>query len=71
MFSLNFNLHIYLNDSISSVTDGEKAMKEHIQELHDYNDLKDAGQALLGRLAEIEGITTRDMYKRYNLETDD
>ena len=46
-------------------------MNEHIQKLHDYNDLKDAGQALLGKLAELEGVTTRDMYEKYGLKVED
>ena len=43
----------------------------HIDKLHEYNDLKDACQAVFGRLAEMEEVTVSDIYKRYNLNIDD
>jgi hypothetical protein len=46
-------------------------MNDYIQMLHDYNDLKDVGQTLLGKLAEMEGATIREMYNTYGLNTDD
>ena len=42
----------------------------HIDKLHEYNDLKDACQAIFGRLAELEEVTVSDMYKRYNIDVD-
>jgi len=49
----------------------DKAITEHMERLHDYNSVKDVGQMLMGKLAEIEGEATRDMYKRYGLEETD
>ncbi|PRP74664.1 hypothetical protein PROFUN_13711 [Planoprotostelium fungivorum] len=49
----------------------ETLHKRHLQMLHDYNDAKDAGQMLLGRLAVMEGLTTKDMYQQYGLELED
>jgi len=46
-------------------------LNELIVSLHQYNDLKDAAQNIFGRLAELEGTTTKEMYKRYNLDLDD
>ena len=46
-------------------------MLAYIDLLHRYNELKDAGQILLGKLAEIEGVTTKDMYERYSLDLED
>jgi len=43
----------------------------HIDKLHEYNDLKDACQAVFGRLAEMEEVTVSDIYKRYNLNIGD
>ena len=42
-----------------------------IDALHKYNDAKDAGQKVLGRLAELRGTTTRAMYDSYALDVDD
>ncbi|XP_061436071.1 DNA repair protein SWI5 homolog, partial [Lethenteron reissneri] len=43
----------------------------HIRKLHDYNELKDAAQSLLGQLAVLRGITTRDLYGNYGLDVED
>lgn len=46
-------------------------MDRHIRLLHDYNEVKDAAQMLMGKLAEKEGVCTKDMYGRYGLEIKD
>ena len=45
-------------------------LQTHIDTLHQYNELKDIGQILLGKLAEVEGTTTASLYARYGLELD-
>lgn len=42
----------------------------HIDALHEYNEIKDVGQMLLGKIAEIEGTTTTALYERFGLELD-
>ena len=49
----------------------ELDITHYIDLLHRYNDLKDAGQAMLGKLAELEGTTTRSMYARFDLNEED
>ncbi|PFX25679.1 DNA repair protein SWI5 homolog [Stylophora pistillata] len=49
----------------------EKELQQQIQMLHEYNEIKDVGQLLLGKLAEIDGTTTRAMYQEFGLDTDD
>jgi hypothetical protein len=41
--------------------------------LHEYNEIKDVGQALLGMLAQVrgQGATTKDLYGEFGLELDD
>jgi hypothetical protein len=42
----------------------------HIDALHEYNEIKDVGQMVLGKIAEIEGTTTTALYERFGLELD-
>uniref|UniRef100_A0A3Q0RA38 DNA repair protein SWI5 homolog n=1 Tax=Amphilophus citrinellus TaxID=61819 RepID=A0A3Q0RA38_AMPCI len=46
-------------------------LEHHIDKLHEYNDIKDIGQSLLGRIAALRGTTTRDLYTHFGLELDD
>ncbi|EDV41099.1 uncharacterized protein Dana_GF10848 [Drosophila ananassae] len=41
--------------------------KETIELLHEYNDLKDATQIVLGALATMKGVPVRSLYASYNL----
>ena len=49
----------------------EHELQTHIDKLHLYNEIKDVGQSLLGKLAEVEGLTTTQLYARFGLELDD
>ncbi|KAG0241825.1 Swi5-domain-containing protein [Mortierella sp. GBAus27b] len=44
---------------------------KHIRELHRYNEIKDAGQIILGKLAELEGTTIKKQYEIFGLDQDD
>ncbi|KAM4019473.1 DNA repair protein SWI5 homolog [Anomaloglossus baeobatrachus] len=46
-------------------------LDKHIALLHEYNELKDTGQMLLGRLAAMRGVTTKDLYGEFGLDLED
>lgn len=46
-------------------------LDDHISQLHEYNDIKDAGQMLLGKLAVIRGVTTKELYPEFGLDMND
>ena len=37
----------------------------YIAALHDYNEIKDAAQLVMGRIAELDGVTVRTVHQRY------
>lgn len=47
------------------------AYKGYMETLHRYNEAKDTAQALIGRLAQLSGTTTRDLYPKFDLSIDD
>ncbi|KAI8905116.1 DNA repair protein [Gorgonomyces haynaldii] len=44
---------------------------KHIERLHDYNDIKDIGQELMGQLAQRRGLTTADLYPEFEVDLED
>ncbi|XP_048587731.1 DNA repair protein SWI5 homolog isoform X2 [Nematostella vectensis] len=49
----------------------EDELQHHIEKLHEYNEIKDVGQLLIGRLGELEGKTTRSLYAEFGLNVED
>lgn len=47
------------------------AHKTYMNRLHRYNEAKDMAQALMGRLAQLTGKTTKDLYPDFNLSLED
>ncbi|KAF7241041.1 hypothetical protein EYD10_12428 [Varanus komodoensis] len=43
----------------------------HIALLHEYNEMKDIGQMLLGQMALIRGVTTKELYPEFDLDLND
>lgn len=49
----------------------EDELQLHIDKLHEYNEVKDMGQLLLGKMAEVEGTTTTALYEQFSLQLND
>lgn len=49
----------------------QKVVNHHIKCLHAYNEIKDIAQGLFGKLAEIRGLRTRDVYEDFDVELQD
>lgn len=44
-----------------------RSTAETLDLLHEYNDIRDATQVLMGAIAVAEGTTVRNLYRRYGL----
>ncbi|CAG8802329.1 1555_t:CDS:2, partial [Gigaspora rosea] len=60
-----------LRSQLQGNVDVQKALDDHYRSLHEYNAIKDIGQMLFGKCAELDGITTKEIYERFGLELDD
>ncbi|TPX70033.1 hypothetical protein SpCBS45565_g02066 [Spizellomyces sp. 'palustris'] len=60
-----------LESALRPGVDVDQMLNSHIKLLHDYNEIKDVGQMLLGKCAEQNGTTTRSMYGEFGLDPDD
>ena len=49
----------------------EADLQTYIDKLHEYNEIKDAGQILVGKMAEVSGTTTALLYEQFDLRLDD
>ncbi|KAJ1992472.1 swi5-like zinc finger protein [Coemansia spiralis] len=54
-----------------SIEQARKMNEEHIDRLHRYNDIKDAGQIMFGKLAELKGKTVKEIYEEYCVDLKD
>lgn len=69
MFQLEDLLQLQksLDLEIEKMKEKKKEKDEIMKALHRYNYIKDATQIVLGRLADVEGVTVAEMHRKYNL----
>ncbi|CAG0894814.1 unnamed protein product [Cyprideis torosa] len=53
-------------DKGQAVDDGQR--KTQLELLHEYNEVKDAAQLVLGKLAEIKGISLKEIHLEFGLD---
>ncbi|OMJ26569.1 DNA repair protein SWI5-like protein [Smittium culicis] len=51
------------------VQDAQTVVKNHIEHLHLYNETKDAAQLILGKLAEIQGKSIKQIHAEFNISS--
>ena len=44
-----------------------ETVKKHIALLHNYNDIRDVGQGLIGMIADNRGLRIGDLYEEYGV----
>lgn len=54
-------------DSELAKHDNDGSLQEHMTELHNYNELKDATQQLLGAISAQIGISVKELHKEFQL----
>lgn len=47
--------------------DPQATVKTHIKLLHDYNEIRDVGQGLMGIMADNRGVRVRDVYQDFDV----
>ena len=47
--------------------DAQATVKAHIKLLHDYNEIRDIGQGLMGIIADNKGVRVRDVYRDFDV----
>ncbi|KAJ2554739.1 swi5-like zinc finger protein [Coemansia sp. RSA 1933] len=62
---------VLLSDEAMTLEKAHAMNEEHIDRLHRYNDIKDAGQILFGKLAELKGKTVKEVYEDYGVNLKD
>ncbi|KAI0983109.1 hypothetical protein GJ496_005323 [Pomphorhynchus laevis] len=60
-----------LEQETSSIENKDELIEEYMQALHEYNEVKDIAVSVFGRMANIEGVPVKDIYKRYEIQMDD
>ncbi|KAJ5910951.1 DNA repair protein SWI5 [Penicillium subrubescens] len=51
--------------------DSSETVKRHIRLLHDYNEIKDIAQGLMGLIAEARGVRHVDVQREYGVKEQD
>lgn len=58
---------VYANQLISYSQPAAETVKRHIKLLHDYNDIRDVGQALVGMIADNRGVRIGELYEEFGV----
>lgn len=48
-----------------------ETVRKHIKLLHDYNDIRDVGQGLVGMIADTRGVRIGEIYGEFGIDVKD
>ena len=69
--SLSLSLSLITSNLLTSACsrnkDAQATVKAHIKLLHDYNEIRDIGQGLMGIIADNKGVRVRDVYRDFDV----
>ncbi|KAJ5539117.1 hypothetical protein N7513_007449 [Penicillium frequentans] len=51
--------------------DPTETVQRHVRLLHEYNDIKDAAQGLMGLIADAKGVRVAEIHKEYGVDEKD
>lgn len=51
----------------SRTKDGQATVKAHIKLLHDYNEIRDVGQGIMGIIADSRGVRVKQVYQDFDV----
>ena len=60
-----------LDCQLQNYSNKDERLQLYISKLHEYNEIKDTGIVLIGKLAEVESLTTADLYETFGLQVED
>ncbi|KAF8428633.1 Swi5-domain-containing protein [Tirmania nivea] len=60
-----------VNSKLKDPTNPEATVKRHIKTLHEFNEIRDVAQGLLGLIADSRGVRVQDVYPEFGLDSDD
>ena len=56
---------------MNRTSDPQALVNDHIRRLHQYNEIRDVGQGLMGMIAEQRGMRVVDIYKEFGISEND
>jgi len=60
-------IEIHSANSITYRQPASETVKRHIKLLHDYNDIRDVGQGLVGMIADNRGVRIGELYEEFGV----
>ncbi|KAL7714479.1 Uncharacterized protein QTN25_008003 [Entamoeba marina] len=63
--------NVTINQMIKETKELEESDLAALEQVHKYNDIKDVGQMLFGKIGQLEGKTIQELYVDYGMDADD